>query len=330
MPSSAANLPPSASGTAVSSGSNAPASCAAAAFSWLASANSSSWVRERRHRRAISSARHNLADVADRLRLSADRVDRALTTLPGRTDLVVLDPPRTGAGRAVMNAVLDRQPRAVAYVACDPAALARFTERLTELLAGAQRPVLVVGHLVPRFGLSAQLADLAARSGVAVVTQLSARGVLDPDHPGWAGDHAGTMLANGTAELVADADVVVHDRLVTGEVLDLARPEAELIYVGKARADHCMAQEDINALLVRLAREGKRVVTAYLDQVADALMDHLDPRGVIVVIEAEHLCMTMRGVRKPGAKTLTSAVRGDFRTSAETRNEAMSLILGRT
>ena len=62
------------------------------------------------------------------------------------------------------------------------------------------------------------------------------------------------------ARVLGDADVVVHDRLVTGEVLDLARPEAELIYVGKARADHCMAQEDINALLVRLAREGKRVV----------------------------------------------------------------------
>ena len=46
-------------------------------------------------------------------------------------------------------------------------------------------------------------------------------------------------------------------------------------------------------------------------QIADALMEVLEPRGVIVVIEAEHLCMTMRGVRKPGAKTITSAVRGD-------------------
>jgi GTP cyclohydrolase I len=64
-------------------------------------------------------------------------------------------------------------------------------------------------------------------------------------------------------------------------------------------------------------------------QVADALMSVLEPRGAIVVIEAEHLCMTMRGVRKPGAKTVTSAVRGDFRDHAETRSEAMSLILGR-
>jgi GTP cyclohydrolase IA len=64
-------------------------------------------------------------------------------------------------------------------------------------------------------------------------------------------------------------------------------------------------------------------------QIADALMEVLQPRGVIVVVEAEHLCMTMRGVRKPGAKTLTSAVRGDFRDQQSTRAEAMSLILGR-
>jgi len=63
-------------------------------------------------------------------------------------------------------------------------------------------------------------------------------------------------------------------------------------------------------------------------QVADAIVDILEPRGVIVVVEAEHLCMTMRGVRKPGAKTVTSAVRGGFRDPA-TRSEAMSLILGR-
>jgi GTP cyclohydrolase IA len=64
-------------------------------------------------------------------------------------------------------------------------------------------------------------------------------------------------------------------------------------------------------------------------QIADALSDVLTPRGVIVVIEAEHLCMAMRGIRKPGASTVTSAVRGIFRESAASRNEAMSLILGR-
>lgn len=61
-------------------------------------------------------------------------------------------------------------------------------------------------------------------------------------------------------------------------------------------------------------------------QVADSLVRKLSPRGVIVVIEAEHLCMGMRGVRKPGARTTTSAVRGIFQTSPSSRAEALSLI----
>jgi GTP cyclohydrolase I len=61
-------------------------------------------------------------------------------------------------------------------------------------------------------------------------------------------------------------------------------------------------------------------------QVADAMEDGLQPRGVLVVIDCEHLCMSMRGVRKPGARTITSAVRGQLRDPA-TRAEAMSLIL---
>ena len=61
-------------------------------------------------------------------------------------------------------------------------------------------------------------------------------------------------------------------------------------------------------------------------EIAEALVEQLDPRGVIVVVEAEHLCMTMRGVRKPGSKTVTSAVRGSLHKPA-TRAEAMGLIL---
>jgi GTP cyclohydrolase IA len=57
-------------------------------------------------------------------------------------------------------------------------------------------------------------------------------------------------------------------------------------------------------------------------------MERLDPRGVLVVIEAEHFCMTMRGIRKPGAITVTSAVRGIMRRDAATRAEAMALIHG--
>ncbi|MFC4591293.1 GTP cyclohydrolase I FolE [Sphaerisporangium corydalis] len=83
------------------------------------------------------------------------------------------------------------------------------------------------------------------------------------------------------------------------------------------------------ARLVDVFARRPQVQERMTSQIADALMGVLAPRGVIVVIEAEHLCMTMRGVRKPGAKTITSAVRGDFRDSDRTRAEAMALILGR-
>lgn len=63
-------------------------------------------------------------------------------------------------------------------------------------------------------------------------------------------------------------------------------------------------------------------------QIVEALEDHLEPRGAIVVVEAEHMCMAMRGVRKPGSKTVTSAVRGQLRETA-TRAEAMSLIMSK-
>ena len=63
-------------------------------------------------------------------------------------------------------------------------------------------------------------------------------------------------------------------------------------------------------------------------QVADSLMDRLDPLGVMVVIEAEHLCMSMRGVRKPGSITVTSAVRGSLATNPSTRAEAIALMNG--
>jgi GTP cyclohydrolase I len=64
-------------------------------------------------------------------------------------------------------------------------------------------------------------------------------------------------------------------------------------------------------------------------QIANSIMDALGPLGVIVVIEAEHMCMTMRGIKKAGSKTLTSAVRGVFRTNEATRAEAFSLIRGK-
>jgi GTP cyclohydrolase I len=64
-------------------------------------------------------------------------------------------------------------------------------------------------------------------------------------------------------------------------------------------------------------------------QIADALVHGLDPKGVMVVIEAEHLCMSMRGVKKAGSTTVTSAVRGLFRSNVATRQEAMRFVQGR-
>jgi GTP cyclohydrolase I len=80
------------------------------------------------------------------------------------------------------------------------------------------------------------------------------------------------------------------------------------------------------ARLVDVFARRPQVQERLTTQVADSLMDILKPRGVIAVFECEHLCMTMRGVRKPGARTVTSAVRGQLRDPA-TRAEAMSLIL---
>jgi uroporphyrin-III C-methyltransferase/precorrin-2 dehydrogenase/sirohydrochlorin ferrochelatase len=75
-----------------------------------------------------------------------------------------------------------------------------------------------------------------------------------------AGPGAADLLTLRAQRLLGEADVIVHDRLVTAAILEMARRDAERIFVGKARANHCMPQEDINALLVRLARAGKKVV----------------------------------------------------------------------
>ena len=82
------------------------------------------------------------------------------------------------------------------------------------------------------------------------------------------------------------------------------------------------------ARLVDVYARRPQVQERLTSQVADSLMEILTPRGAIVVIECEHLCMSMRGVRKPGARTITSAVRGQLRDPA-TRAEAMALISGR-
>ena len=81
------------------------------------------------------------------------------------------------------------------------------------------------------------------------------------------------------------------------------------------------------ARLVDVYARRPQVQERLTSQIADALCEHLKPQGALVVIECEHLCMSMRGVRRPGSRTITSAVRGQLRDPA-TRAEAMSLVLG--
>jgi GTP cyclohydrolase I len=106
-------------------------------------------------------------------------------------------------------------------------------------------------------------------------------------------------------------------------------------FVGKAHVAYIPNADGRITGLSKLARlvdgyaRRPQVQERLTSQVADTLERVLDPRGVLVVIEAEHLCMSMRGVRKPGAVTVTSAVRGLFRDSEATRAEAMAFIHGR-
>ncbi len=80
------------------------------------------------------------------------------------------------------------------------------------------------------------------------------------------------------------------------------------------------------ARLVEMFARRLQVQERLTTQIADAVMESLDPKGVMVIMEAEHLCMTMRGVRMPGAKTVTSCLRGVFMKNPKTRAEAMALI----
>lgn len=125
-----------------------------------------------------------------------------------------------------------------------------------------------------------------------------------------------------------------HDEMVLVKDIEvLSSCEHHLVpFVGVAHVGYIPSTDGKITGLSKLARlvdvfaRRPQVQERLTTQIADSLMRILEPRGVIVVIECEHMCMTMRGVRKPGAKTITSAVRGQLRDSA-TRAEAMSLIM---
>src|SRR4051812_13050432 len=167
----------------------------------------------------------------------------------------------------------------------------------------------------------------------------------DPDRDGLRDTprRVAAMYAEVFSGLQGDPDDVLtvtfeanHDEMVMVKDIDLTSLcEHHLVpFIGKAHVAYIPNEDGRITGLSKLAR----VVDAYAkrpqvqerltSQVADELERTLQPRGVLVVIEAEHLCMSMRGVRKPGASTVTSAVRGLFRTNTATRFEAMRLIDG--
>jgi GTP cyclohydrolase I len=125
-----------------------------------------------------------------------------------------------------------------------------------------------------------------------------------------------------------------HDEMVLVRDIELwSMCEHHLVpFTGVAHVGYIPAETGKITGLSKLARlvdvyaKRPQVQERLTTQIADALMRILEARGVIVVVEAEHLCMTMRGVKKAGARTITSAIRGTMHNAA-TRNEAMSLIM---
>jgi GTP cyclohydrolase I len=141
-------------------------------------------------------------------------------------------------------------------------------------------------------------------------------------------------IGRDAAELVTVVEGADHDEMIMVRDIPLySSCEHHLIpFSGRAHVAYIPNKEQKITGLSKVARvvdllaKRPQVQERLTTQIADALDRALSPRGVFVVIEAEHLCMTMRGIKKPGAVTVTSAVRGLFRTDARTRQEAMSHI----
>jgi len=169
----------------------------------------------------------------------------------------------------------------------------------------------------------------------------------DPDRDGLADTPARVARAyteqfSGLAQSPEDVLATVfdadHDELILVRDIEIySTCEHHLVpFFGFAHVGYIPNEKGQITGLSKLARlvdvyaRRPQVQERMTSQIADALMAVLEPRGALVVIEAEHLCMSMRGVRKPGAKTVTSAVRGSIRDSDRTRAEAMSLLLRRS
>ncbi len=182
-----------------------------------------------------------------------------------------------------------------------------------------------------------------ARAQVAVRELLIAIGE-DPDRQGLRDTPARVARAFQEifAGLYVDPDAVLettfdeqHDELVLVKSIPMySTCEHHLVsFHGVAHVGYIPGVDGRVTGLSKLARvvdlyaKRPQVQERLTGQIADSVMRKLNPRGVIVVVEAEHLCMAMRGVRKPGATTTTSAVRGLFKTNDASRAEALALIL---
>jgi GTP cyclohydrolase I len=141
-------------------------------------------------------------------------------------------------------------------------------------------------------------------------------------------------IGQDASQLVTVVEGADHDEMIMVRDIPLfSMCEHHLIpFSGKAHVAYIpnKAQQITGlskiARVVDLLSKRPQVQERLTTQIAEALDTALEPRGVFVVIEAEHFCMTMRGIKKPGAQTVTSAVRGLFRTDARTRQEAMQHI----
>ena len=138
-----------------------------------------------------------------------------------------------------------------------------------------------------------------------------------------AADELDVVFDAGHDEMIMVKDIALHSFCEHHLVPFLGQAHVAYIPNEKGQITGLSKLARLVDTLARRPQVQERLTT----QIADAIDSALDPRGVLVVIEAEHLCMTMRGVRKPGSKTVTSAVRGQFRDSEASRSEAMNLIL---
>ncbi len=149
-----------------------------------------------------------------------------------------------------------------------PPALGRLAAITDEFKTEIRRclPDTALRRRVLERALGGRVADLVSMGDEDGARREMARQIADGALPSGivylvgAGPGAADLLTVRAHRLLGEADVIVHDRLVGEDVLDMARRDAERIYVGKARANHCLPQEGINDLLVRLAREGRKVV----------------------------------------------------------------------